>query len=217
MDWALLGGIPQADVQRLLSIARRRTFRRGEVVFHMGDPADTLHLIASGRFAVRVQTALSDVAILTVLGPGQLFGELALLQPDARRSATVEALEPGETRSVHRPEFEELRRRHPQVSEVLIAILAGQVQRLSRQLLEALYMPADTRVMRRVSELAELYGPGEGEVTIPLRQEDLAGLAGTSRATVNRVLREEEGRGTVRLGRGRVVVLDRAALARRAG
>ncbi len=216
MEWALLGGIPQADVQRLLSIARRRTFRRGEVVFHMGDPADTLHLIASGRFAVRVQTALSDVAILTVLGPGQLFGELALLQPDARRSATVEALEPGETRSVHRPDFEELRRRHPQVSEVLIAILAGQVQRLSRQLLEALYMPADARVLRRVSELAELYGPGDGEVTIPLRQEDLAGLAGTSRATVNRVLREEEGRGSVRLGRGRVVVLDRAALARRA-
>lgn len=215
MEWALLGGIPQEDVQRLLSIARRRTFRRGEVVFHMGDPADTLHLIASGRFAVRVQTALSDVAILTVLGPGQLFGELALLQPDARRSATVEALEPGETRSVHRPDFEELRRRHPQVSEVLIAILAGQVQRLSRQLLEALYMPADTRVLRRVSELAELYGPGDGEATIPLRQEDLAGLAGTSRATVNRVLREEEERGTVRLGRGRVVVLDREALARR--
>jgi CRP/FNR family cyclic AMP-dependent transcriptional regulator len=216
MEWALLGGIPPADVQRLLSIARRRTFRRGEVVFHMGDPADTLHLIASGRFAVRVQTALSDVVILTVLGPGQLFGELALLQPDARRSATVEALEPGETRSVHRPDFEELRRRHPQVSEVLIAILAGQVQRLSRQLLEALHLPADTRVLRRVSELAELYGPGDGEVTIPLRQEDLAGLAGTSRATVNRVLREEEERGTVRLGRGRLVVLDRAALARRA-
>ena len=215
MEWALLGGIPEADVQRLLSIARRRTFRRGEVVFHMGDPADTLHLIAAGRFAVRVQTALADVAILTVLGPGQLFGELALLEPDAHRSATVEALEPGETRSVHRPDFEELRRRHPQVSDVLIAILAGQVQRLSRQLLEALYMPADSRVLRRVSELAELYGPGDGEVTIPLRQEDLAGLAGTSRATVNRVLREEEGRGTVRLGRGRVVVVDRAALARR--
>lgn len=215
MEWALLGGIPEADVQRVLSIARRRTFRRGEVVFHMGDPADTLHLIASGRFAVRVQTALSDVAILTVLGPGQLFGELALLQPDAHRSATVEALEPGETRSVHRPDFEELRRRHPQVSEVLIAILAGQVQRLSRQLLEALYMPADTRVRRRVAELAELYGSRDDEATIPLRQEDLAGLAGTSRATVNRVLREEEGRGTVRLGRGRVVVLDRAALARR--
>jgi CRP/FNR family transcriptional regulator, cyclic AMP receptor protein len=215
MEWTLLAGIPEADVQRLLSIARRRTFRRGEVVFHMGDPADTLHLIASGRFAVRVQTALADVAILTVLGPGQLFGELALLEPDAHRSATVEALEPGETRSVHRPDFEELRRRHPQVSDVLIAILAGQVQRLSRQLLEALYMPADSRVLRRVSELAELYGPGDGEVTIPLRQEDLAGLAGTSRATVNRVLREEEGRGTVRLGRGRVVVVDRAALARR--
>jgi CRP-like cAMP-binding protein len=213
----LLAGLPDADVQRVLSIARRRTFRRGEVVFHMGDPADTLHLIAAGRFAVRVQTALSDAVILTVLGPGELFGELALLQPDARRSATVEALEPGETRSVHRPDFEELRRHHPQVSDVLIAILSSQVQRLSRRLLEALHMPADRRVLRRLSELAAVYGADAGEVTVPLRQEDLAGLAGTSRATVNRVLREEEGRGSVRLGRGRVIVIDRPALARRAG
>jgi CRP-like cAMP-binding protein len=166
---------------------------------------------------VRVQTALSDAVILTVLGPGELFGELALLQPDARRSATVEALEPGETRSVHRPDFEELRRRHPQVSDVLIAILSSQVQRLSRRLLEALHMPADRRVLRRLSELAAVYGADAGEVTVPLRQEDLAGLAGTSRATVNRVLREEEGRGSVRLGRGRVIVIDRPALARRAG
>lgn len=216
MEWALLDGVPDGDVQRVLSIARRRTFRRGEVVFHMGDPADTLHLIVSGRFAVRVQTALADVAVLTVLGPGEPFGELALLDPDGRRSATVEALEPGETRSIHRPDFERLRREHPSVTEVLTAILAGQVRRLSGHLLEALYLPADRRVLRRLAELAEIYAPGAGEAVIPLRQEDLAGLAGTSRATVNRVLRDEEGRGTVRLSRGRTVVLDREALARRA-
>jgi CRP-like cAMP-binding protein len=216
VQWALLDGVPAGDVQRVLSIARRRTFRRGEVVFHMGDPADTLHLIVSGRFAVRVQTALSDVAVLTVLGPGELFGELALLEPDGHRSATVEALEVGETRSIHRPDFERLRREHPSVSDVVTMILAGQVRRLSGHLLEALYLPADRRVLRRLADLAEAYGPGGGEVTIPLRQEDLAGLAGTSRATVNRVLREEEERGVVRLSRGRTVILDREALARRA-
>ena len=216
MEWALLDGVPDGDVQRVLSIARRRTFRRGEVVFHMGDPADTLHLIVSGRFAVRVQTALADVAVLTVLGPGEPFGELALLDPDGRRSATVEALEPGETRSIHRPDFERLRSEHPSVTEVLVALLAGQVRRLSGHLLEALYLPADRRVLRRLAELAEIYAPGAGEAVIPLRQEDLAGLAGTSRATVNRVLRDEEGRGTVRLSRGRTVVLDREALTRRA-
>ncbi len=212
MKWALLEGVPDDDVRALLSIARRRQFARGEVVFHQDDPADTLHLIDKGRFAVRVQTSLGDTAILSVLGPGEMFGELALLgEADARRSATVAALEPGETRSVHRLDFERLRREHAGTSAVLIAILSGQVRRLSRHLLEALYVPADKRVLRRLVEVAELYGDG----TVPLTQEDLAGLAGTSRATVNRVLREEEERGAVKLGRGRTTVLDAEGLGRR--
>ncbi len=214
--WPVLDGVPEDEVRRLLSIARRRTFRRGEVVFHVDDPADTLHLIVSGRFAVRVQTAVGDVAILAVLGAGEMFGELALIGDAGRRSATVEALEAGETRSVHRPEFERLRAEHPSVGEVLTVVLADGMRRLSRHLLEALYLPADTRVRRRLLELAQMYGSDADPAVIPLRQEDLAGLAGTSRATVNRVLREEERRGHVRLGRGRTTVLDRAGLAARA-
>ncbi len=215
MRWQVLEGVPEGDVQQLLSIARRRVFRRGEVVFHVHDPADTLHLIVSGRFAVRVQTAVGDVAILTVLGPGDMFGELALIGGESRRTATVEALEAGETRSIHRPDFERLRAQHPSVTEVLVAILSGGMRRLSQHLLEALYVPADKRVLRRLGELAESYAPGAAEAVIPLRQEDLASIAGTSRATVNRVLREEESRGSVRLERGRTVVLDRATLERR--
>lgn len=215
MKWPIFDGIPDAEVQRVLSIARRRTFARGEVVFHAGDPADTLHLIAQGRFAARVQTAVGDTAILTVLGPGELFGEVALLGPEQRRSATIEALEAGETRSIFRDDFERLRREHPGVSEVLIAILISEVKRLSRHLLEALYVPSDKRVLRRLVELTAVYGAGGESIAIPLRQEDLAGLAGTSRATVNRVLREEETRGAVALGRGRITVLDVATLERR--
>lgn len=215
MKWPIFDGIPDAEVQRVLSIARRRTFARGEVVFHAGDPADTLHLIAQGRFAARVQTAVGDTAILTVLGPGELFGEVALLGPEQRRSATIEALEAGETRSIFRDDFERLRREHPGVSEVLIAILISEVKRLSRHLLEALYVPSDKRVLRRLVELTAVYGAGGESIAIPLRQEDLAGLAGTSRATVNRVLREEEARGAVALGRGRITVLDVATLERR--
>jgi CRP/FNR family transcriptional regulator, cyclic AMP receptor protein len=212
MKWALLEGVPEDSVRALLSIARRRKFGRGEVVFHQEDPADTLHLVDRGRFAVRVQTRLGDTAILAVLGPGDMFGELALLGEDEdRRSATVAALEAGETRSVHRMDFERLRREHPETSVVLIAILSGQVRRLSRHLLEALYVSADKRVLRRLVEVAQLYEDG----VVPLTQEDLAGLAGTSRATVNRVLRDEESRGTVKLGRGRTSVLDPDELARR--
>lgn len=215
MRWEVLEGVPEEDVRQLLSIARRRTFRRGEVVFHVHDPADTLHLIVSGRFAVRVQTALGDVAILAVLGPGDIFGELGLIGGESRRGATVEALEQGETRSVHRPDWERLRREHPSVGDVLTAILADRLRRVNTHLLEALYTPADKRVRRRLVELAGLYAASSEGTRIPLRQEDLASIAGTSRATVNRVLREEEARGSVRLERGRTIVLDRAALERR--
>jgi CRP-like cAMP-binding protein len=216
VKWELLDGLADTEVQALLSIARRRKFARGEVVFHEHDPADTLHLVDKGRFAVRAATPLGDTVVLAVLGPGDMFGELSLLgDPQARRSATVAALEAAETRSVHRLDFDRLRSEHPQTADVLISILAGQVRRLSRHLLEALYVPADKRVLRRLVELVDLYAGSDGSVVVPLTQEDLAGLAGTSRATVNRVLREEEARGSVQLGRGRTTVLDREALARR--
>lgn len=211
MRWALLDDVPEEDVRRLLSVARHRRFDRGEIVFHEQDPADTLHLIIKGRFVVRSQTPLGDRAILAVLGPGEMFGELALLSEDARRSATVVAVEAGETHCVHRLDFDGLRRSHPETAQVLISILAGQVRRLSRHLLEALYVPADKRVLRRLVEVAALYSDG----VVPLTQEDLASLAGTSRATVNRVLREAEERGSLKLGRGRTTVLDAEALERR--
>lgn len=204
MEWQLFADVPPEDVQRLLSIARRRTFARGEVVFHRGDPGNALHLIAEGRFAVAITTPLGETALLAVRGPGDAFGELALFSSgEMVRSATVSALEPGETRSVLRDDFARLRREHPAVDAVLAAILAERVRRLSDQLTEAYYLPAEARVLRRLAELSDLYGGA-----VPLPQEALAELAGTSRATVNRVLREQQERGTVELSRSKTVVLD---------
>lgn len=219
LEWSIFQGVPERDINSVLEMARRRSFDRGEVVFHEGDPADTLHLIEEGRFAVRISTQYSDEAILSVLGPGDTFGELALLTPGEPRSATVVALEKGKTHSVHQLDFNRLRRRNPSVGDVLISILSAQVRRLSRHLVEALYIPADTRVRRRVVNLTELYLRHQvdaDEVTIPLTQDELAGLAGTSRATVNRVLREDEERHLLKLGRGKTVVYDLAGLKQRA-
>ncbi len=215
MQWELFGDLPPEEVRRVLGMARRRTFSRGEVVFHEGDPADSLHLIAKGRFAVRVTTPLGETATLAIRGPGEAFGELALVS-DSHRSATVAALEAAETHSLYRREFEELRREHPYVNRMLVAVLAASVQRMDELIVEAFYVGAEKRVLRRLRDLAAVYGNGSATVTVPLTQEDLAGLAGTSRATVNRVLRDEESRGTVTLGRGKTVVLDLDTLTRRA-
>ena len=218
MKWQLLEGVPEESVQRLLQIARRRRFRRGEVVFHRGDPADSLHLVAKGRFAIRVMTPLGDQATLALRGPGESFGEMALVGAKASRAATVEALEPGETFCVYETEFALLRHEHPAVNELLISLLAAEVRSMNERLLEALYLPVERRVLRRLGELARLYrGAADGPVEIPLTQEEVAGLAGTSRASVNAVLGDAQTRGLITLRRGTITIVDAAGLAARAG
>jgi CRP-like cAMP-binding protein len=212
MEWELFAGVPEENVRRLLSIARRRTFDRGEVVFHRGDPADCLHLIVSGRFAVGITTPLGSTALLGVRGPGDAFGELALVATGAHRSATVAALEPAETRSVLVGDFERLRREHPSIDELLVRILGERVRRLSEQITEAYYLSAEKRVLRRLVELGDLYSG-----CIPLPQEQLAELAGTSRATANRVLGDLQRRGVLELGRSNVIVLEPEQLLERSG
>ncbi|HET8742954.1 MAG TPA: Crp/Fnr family transcriptional regulator [Gaiella sp.] len=212
MEWRLFEGIPGDDVRAVLALARRSTYRRGEVVFHRHDPADSVHLIVKGRYDVRVVTPLGDTISLGIRGPGEAFGELAVMT-DGERSATVTALERGETLVVRGSELRRLARRHPSVDEVLVRLLAEHVAFLSERLVEAYTVGAETRVARRVLELARVFS-SPPPVTIPLIQEDIAALAGTSRATVNRVLRDAERSGIVELRRGRTVVLDELALTR---
>ena len=218
MAWSFLEGVPEDDRRRLLAATQRRRFGRREVLFHDGDPGDTVHLLDRGRVAVRITTPLGDVATLRVRGPGEVIGELALLDASSRRVATVVALERVETLALHRDQFVELRRRHPSVDAFLVNVLAEEVRRLSGLLVEALHVPVDTRVVRRLAALVEAYrdpeAPPGAVVEVPLTQEDLASLAGTSRATVNRVVGEAERDGLVERRRGRIVVLQPEQLAR---
>jgi len=188
-------------------------FKRHDVVFHDGDPGDTLHLIVKGHFAVRVATPLGDVATLRVLGPGEHFGELAVLDVGPR-SGTVVALENAETRALHRDAVAEFRARIPEIDVVLTKALVNEVRRLADALVDALYVPAERRVWRRLRELVDLYGNGDVPVAIAVTQDDLAQLAGTTRPTANRVLRGGEEHGVVTLARGRVDVNDLAGLDR---
>jgi len=220
VNWPILRSLSDEDRRRILASTRRRRYARREVLFHEGDPGDTLHLIDKGRVAVRITTPLGDVATLGVLGPGEVVGEMAVLEDRGHRGATVIALERTETLSLHRDHFLELRRDHPAVDRFLVEVLAAEVRRLDAQLMEALFLPVERRVLRRLLALTTIYGEAGPEATngseIPLTQDDLASLAGTSRATVNRVLRQAEEAGWVALGRGRIRVIDHERLARRA-
>ena len=215
--WPVLGSIPEPQLRELLSVARRRRFSRHEVIFHEGDPGDAVHLIDQGRVALRVTTPLGDTVTLRILGPGSLFGELAILDP-APRNATVVALERTHTLALHRDHFEAMRRQHPEVDRMLLDALVSEVRRLSTQLLEALHTSVPQRVQLRLVDLVEQYGPDStGPVDIPLTQDDLADLCGTSRTTVNKVLSDLEAKGLVAVSRGHVVIPDPDRLRHRGG
>jgi CRP-like cAMP-binding protein len=201
----------------VLAATKRRRFARGEVVLHEGDPGESVHLIRTGRFAVRVSTPTGDTATLAVLGPGDEFGELALLGTTNERTATVVALEEGETLTLSREDFVALRRDHPSVEKIIVAALVRRVDSLSRALLEALYVGVDRRVVRRLLDLVEAFDDGTSPVIIPLTQDDLAGLAGTTRPTVNQVLQRLAAQGAVTLARGRITMLDMDLLRRKSG
>jgi CRP/FNR family transcriptional regulator, cyclic AMP receptor protein len=212
-----LDALDDEDRRRVLAQAHRRRYRRGEVLFHAGDPANSVHLLAAGHVCVRVTTAAGDNAIFTVLGPGALFGELSLLGDGAERSATVEALEPAETLALSTEDLRRLRRMSPEVDAFLLGLLAGYIRRQDARLLEALYVPADKRVLRRVLELARSYGDGRPGTVVPVTQDTVASMAGTTRPTANQVLRAAEEAGLVTIARGRIRVDDPVALARRSG
>jgi CRP/FNR family cyclic AMP-dependent transcriptional regulator len=200
----------------LLAACRRRAVPRGGTVFLLGDAGSELLVVLRGHVAVRVGTPDGDLALLHVVPPGETFGELALLRAHGRRTATATALDDVDLLVLDRDTLNVLRRRHREIDNLLLDLLARHVERLTAHLLEALYVPVDRRVVRRLLLLAQTYGAGQGPITIPLTQDDIAGSAGASRPTVNQVLKHLEEVGVVALHRGRIDVLDRAALQRRA-
>jgi CRP/FNR family cyclic AMP-dependent transcriptional regulator len=113
--------------------------------------------------------------------------------------------------------FGELRQLGPTADRVLIAVLATRIERLSEHLIEALFVPTEQRVWRRLLAVMALYPSGAGHpVVIPLTQEDLAGLAGTTRPRVNQILRAAEDTGALQLERGRITIVDAGQIERRA-
>jgi CRP-like cAMP-binding protein len=220
MEWLLLAPLGGTERAALLAATRRRSYARGEVLFHDGDPADCLHLVESGHLAVQVTTPHGDRATINVLRSGDTVGELALVERTVpgHRSATVVALDPTCTRVLTATAFRTLRHRYPGVEDVLVSVLADRVRELSDRLLEAMYVGLDRRVYRRLLELCRVYDEaGVPPVVIPLTQDQLADLVGGTRPTVNQVLQRLQACGVIGIARGRVLIHDPSALSRKSG
>lgn len=215
----LFAGLDRDALRGIARTLRVRRFRRGEVLFHEGDPGDALFIVASGAVKVVVPSEEGGEAILATLRRGEFLGELALLD-GAPRSASAIALEATEALALPRDQFRALADTEPAIRDALLAALATELRRLTAHVAELHFLDLTGRLAARLARLAEEHGErrpdGSIRLDAPLTQGDLAAMIGATRQSVNKLLGEFEQEGLLRLERDVIVVPDPEALARAA-
>ena len=204
-------GLDTAALERLADGMRTRRFRRGDIIFHAGDPGDALFIIVSGEVKIAVPSESGEEAILVTLGDGDVFGELALLD-GAPRSATATALVATEVVVLPREQFRELIATEPAVRDALLASLAGELRRLTNHVEELHFLDITGRLAAMLVRLSGEAGPIDANGAIRLRatltQAELASMVGCTRQSVNKLLGQFSDAGLVRLDRDGIVVTD---------
>jgi CRP-like cAMP-binding protein len=219
-------GLDADALQRVASGARTRRFRRGEVIFHAGDPGDGLFILISGEVKIALPSETGDEAILATLGAGDVFGELALLD-GAPRSATATARVAAETVVLPRDRFHALIDSEPAVRDALLASIAGELRRLTTHVEELHFLDMTGRLAARLVRLAEearvaapatgsggsgASEPGSIRLRSSLTQAELASMVGCTRQSVNKLLGQFADDGLVRLDREGMTVTDLSGL-----
>jgi CRP/FNR family transcriptional regulator, cyclic AMP receptor protein len=197
---------PEAT-QALRRRGQRRQYRRREVLFREGDIGDSVYVIERGHVVVKGERTPGETLTLSVLGPGDYFGEVAVLSAGGRRSAGVETLDACVTLIVPGSDFLELRDRYPQIRRAMTESLARTCRHLVERLVDGRHIDARGRLIRQLLRLQDLFGG-----SIPFTQEDLANYVGVTRVTVNQLLAALTAERLIEVRRGAVRVIDPALL-----
>jgi CRP/FNR family transcriptional regulator, cyclic AMP receptor protein len=211
----LLAGVPlfselsRDELERISRVSVARSFPAGVRVFHEGDHSDACYLVRKGDLRVTREHSDGRAIALATLGPGDLFGELAMLDGEAR-SASVETLTDSELLALPAADVRRLLADHPEISVKLIAALTKRLRETNERVARQSFQTVPSRVAGVLTQLIaeESASVGRQGITIHMTQADLAQLAGTSRESVSRFLATLERAGVVRVGRGRVTVVE---------
>ncbi|MBN1179625.1 MAG: Crp/Fnr family transcriptional regulator [Anaerolineae bacterium] len=197
-------------LQRLAEDIQSHVTQPGALIFRQGDAAYTCHIVRRGKVRVFVLGEDGRELSVRILGPGEIIGEMALLD-DQPRSASVEALEETETLKLHRNAFMRYVQEHPALALSLLRSLSDRLRLATADAEEMASLTVSERLVRRLRRLAEWSGKpvaGGTRITLPMTQEELATLVGTSRESVNRALVRLRREGKVTLKDGWIVLSD---------
>ena len=201
--------LPSKDADKLLTRARRKRVPAGRQVFHRDDPGDGLYGVLSGRIAFTVDSEDGRVLTLNVLGPGEFFGEIALLDGKGR-SAAAEAREASELLCISRPEFLAFVRDRPDTLLHIMGVLCARIRLATQYIADTAFLDLPRRLAKQLLFLVD----GDGRLPADLRvsHAELASMLGVSRERVSRQLSAWSGKGILEQRRNRLAVRDRKAL-----
>jgi CRP/FNR family cyclic AMP-dependent transcriptional regulator len=209
----LLGQIPAEELQRFAEVTRDKQYPKGSVILFEDDPGDSLYIVREGRVKVVLVGEDGREVILGVLGVGEHFGELALID-DQPRSAHVIAMEDSLLLVLRRDDFRRRVEATPAVAWALLSELSRRLRRADGKIGGLVLLDVPGRIARLLLDFAE--EAGTDTIDKPLTHQTIAQMIGASRETVSRAMREFQDAGWIGVERRRISVTDRTALLTRA-
>jgi len=184
----LFADLPEEDLQAVSNLAATRTYPKNTIIISEGDDSDSLYAVLSGKVKVYLSDDDGREIIINILGEGEYFGELALLD-DAPRSASVMTLEETKLAVISKSAFENCLSKNPQLALHVIRELSSRMRNLTQNVKSLALMDVYGRVARTLLDMAEPAGE-KLEIRQKLTQRDIASMVGASREMVSRILKD---------------------------
>src|SRR5947209_16092707 len=186
----LFADLADEDIRALMAVARKRTFRSGEVIFHRDDPGQVLYVIKEGKVKICLISPDGQEISLVVFGKGDCFGEFAILD-GLPRSADAVALERVECYTLQRSDFHNAIMKNPKIAIQVLEVLSKRLRTTDQMVENLIFLDVYGRVAKKLLELAESHGTKVDDgmrIEVRLTQQELASMVGASRESVNKVL-----------------------------
>ena len=205
---SLFSKLSESELDTLVQVSRVKKLRAREELFHKGDPGSQVYLISKGRLKVITTSAEGDDVVFSIMAPGEVFGELALLS-SGRRTATVTAIETSELIVLDRREFLPFLRAHPEAAIRLLEVLAYRCLRISELLEDTTFLNLPARLAKKLVSLSRVHGlqtPEGIRIDLKLSQAEIGDLVATTRESVNKQMKTWSEEGLVSMKRGIVTI-----------
>ena len=213
MDSVLLRGVPESELKRVETFIRRASYAKGERIFRKGEPGRGMMTVVSGRVKIAAPAGSAE-AFLGIIGPNEVFGEIALLDGGPRTADAI-ALEKSELLVLDRRDFLDLLSRNPSAYINLLTVLCDRIRSATEMVEDSLFLDLPARLGRALLRLGEHHGtkvPEGTRIDVRFSQRELARSVGMTRESINKQLGLWRASGTIQMTDGHIVLRDVDAL-----